>query len=191
MPSDRAWVHPLEAAPSRDLSSIQRTPTLLSYRPPLFPQSRRIRLYPGHQNEAVLEPLRFSVCDRRSNQKSGRCATGLLDLAQRNAAVCARQSLRQRNAKSLAVAPILGFHPIMSAANNSRSKLSALITRQRRKRQGVPSVDNLARWAEPPVASPLVPQAAADTLRVSGPSASPPAFPRAASFCRARSADAV
>lgn len=86
------------------------------------------------------------------------------------------ESLRSRIRKTLAVNRVPRFTHRMRVPNNAASKLSASLTRQHRKRQAVPCVDNLARVAKPPVASPLVPHAATDTLRVSAPSASPPCF---------------
>ena len=79
------------------------------------------------------------------------------------------KSFRRRNAKSLAANRVPRFTRRMSGANNAGSKLSAVRPRQNRRRRAVPCFDNLARWAKPPVASPLVPQAATETVPVSAP----------------------
>jgi len=78
-------------------------------------------------------------------------------------------SLRGRNRKTLAAPVILELHHRMSGADSAGSKLSAWNTRQHWRRQAVPSVDNLARVAEPPVASPWCRAAAAETVPVSAP----------------------
>jgi hypothetical protein len=89
--------------------------------------------------------------------------------------VQAASSLQSRIRKSLAANQYSRFTRSMSGTDNAGSKLSAYDTRQHRTRRAVPCVDNLARVAKPPVASPLVPPAAADTVPVSARSALPPA----------------
>jgi hypothetical protein len=150
--------------------SISAT-TFLSYCPPSFRRSGRKPLYPGDRNEAVFEPLRFFVVVRTTGQKPGRFAGGLWASAQRNGPGYARQSLRERNGKTLAANLILRFPRRMSAPNNTGSKLSACPTRQERERpSAVSSLELGKEGVTPSVASSPVPRAAADTVPVSVPS---------------------
>src|ERR1039458_1263473 len=171
--------------------SISAT-TFLSYCPPSFRRSGRKPLYPGDRNEAAFEPLRFFVVVRTTGQKPGRFAGGLWASAQRNVPADARQSLRERNGKTLAANRVLRFSQRMSGTDIAGSKLSASMTRQNGRRQAVPCFV-LGKDGQPPsFASSLCPQAAADTVPVSAPSASPPGFRQSVVFRRVEVAhDAV
>jgi hypothetical protein len=165
-------------------SSHRPASIFLPYCPASFPRTRRTALYPGTGNEAVLEPLRFFVRDRTSGQKPGRYVPGLLTAGQRNALVCAPQSFRERNRKTLAANRVARFTHRMSGANNAGSKLSAFITRQNRRRPAVPCFELGKEGQTPSVASSPVPQAAADTVPVSAPSSFPLGLRQAAAFRR-------
>jgi hypothetical protein len=159
--------------------------------------SRPTSLYPGSRNEAVLEPLRFSARDRRSDKKSRRTASGFLAAGQRNTPTCARYSLRERNGKTLVANQRCRFTYRMSGPNNAGSKLSASMTRQDRKRRAVPYLELGKVGKAPRCIPPSCRKAAPDTVPVfapcyrkelrrgkpvSAPSASPPGFRQAGAF---------
>jgi hypothetical protein len=91
-------------------------------------------------------------------------------------------SLRERNRKTLAANRVPGFTRRMTVADIGGSKLSASLTRQNRRRPAVPCFVNLGRVARPPVPSPLVPQAAAETVPVSALFELQPGYRQAAVF---------
>ena len=139
-------------AASHSMQSRNSAPSFCSYRPrlqppPCFSRARRESALPldvaGNPKASPRNGLTFSSLTAKS--------------------------FRRRNAKSLAANRVPRFTRRMSGANNAGSKLSAVRPRQNRRRRAVPCFDNLARWAKPPVASPLVPQAATETVPVSAP----------------------
>jgi hypothetical protein len=140
-------------AASHSMQSRNSAPSFCSYRPrlqppPCFSRARR---------ESALPPLDVAG-NPKASPRNGLTFSSLT-----------AKSFRRRNAKSLAANRVPRFTRRMSGANNAGSKLSAVRPRQNRRRRAVPCFDNLARWAKPPVASPLVPQAATETVPVSAP----------------------
>lgn len=156
--------------------------------PAVFHRARRLRILPS----AVL--LR--------DRKAGRRASRLSRFPQPDHSATETRSTffptahradtsRQPNRKMLAANRVAGFTRSMGGPNNAGSKLSACPTRQNGKRQAVSCFELGKEGQTPSVASSPVPQAAADTLRVSASSASPPGFRQPVCFCVVRCSHAA